>query len=165
MDKLKITGPCRLEGTIRASGAKNASLPILAATLLTDEPVELRRLPAVRDIRTMRRLLGYVGVTAVEKPESEAVVLTAHGEGSPDEAPYELVKTMRASVLVLGPLLARRGHARVSLPGGCAIGVRPVDQHLAGLEALGAKVVLEHGYVEARCEQLRGARFRFRQPT
>ncbi|MEM8995966.1 MAG: UDP-N-acetylglucosamine 1-carboxyvinyltransferase [Acidobacteriota bacterium] len=165
MDKLKITGPCRLEGAIRASGAKNASLPILAATLLTDEPVELRRLPAVRDIRTMRRLLGYVGVTAEEKPESEAVVFTARGEGNPDEAPYELVKTMRASVLVLGPLLARRGQARVSLPGGCAIGVRPVDQHLAGLEALGAEVVLEHGYVEARCDQLRGARFRFRQRT
>ncbi|MEM1180282.1 MAG: UDP-N-acetylglucosamine 1-carboxyvinyltransferase [Acidobacteriota bacterium] len=165
MDKLRISGPCRLEGSIRASGAKNASLPILAAALLTDEPVELRRLPSVRDIRTMRRLLEHVGVAVEERPETDSVVLQTRDNGNPDEAPYELVKTMRASVLVLGPLLARRGQARVSLPGGCAIGVRPVDQHLAGLEALGARVTLEHGYVEARCDQLRGARFRFRQRT
>ena len=163
MDKLLIKGPCRLEGTIRASGAKNAALPILAACLLTDDPLEIRRLPGVRDIRTMRRLLEHVGVDSQE--DGEAVTFSLRDNGNLDEAPYELVKTMRASVLVLGPLLARRGHARVSLPGGCAIGVRPVDQHLRGLEALGAEVTLEHGYVEARCEQLRGVRFRFDQRT
>ena len=166
-EKLRIVGPCTLRGSIRASGAKNAALPILAATLLTDEPVTLHHLPRVRDIRTMVRLLEAVGVDRVEGGHGadDPLTLRVRDNGNPDEAPYDLVKTMRASVLVLGPLLARRGHARVSLPGGCAIGVRPVDQHLAGLEALGAKVDLEHGYIEARCRQLRGARFRFATPT
>ena len=166
MEKLRIQGPTRLEGTVQASGAKNAALPILAACLLTDEPVLLRRLPAVQDIRTMVRLLSHLGLanTAIEEG------LRIHGSifdstTIDDEAPYELVKTMRASALVLGPLLARRGHARVSLPGGCAIGVRPIDQHLAGLCALGAEVKLEHGYVEAKARSLRGARFRFAIPT
>ena len=162
MDQLHIQGPCRLQGTIAASGAKNAALPALAASLLTDEPLILESVPAVADIRTMRRLLTHDGVA------SEAVdgtlELRPSGDAA-DEAPYDLVKTMRASVLVLGPLLARRGHARVSLPGGCAIGVRPIDEHLSGLEALGARVELEEGYVEARADRLRGGRYRFATPT
>ncbi|HEX9735861.1 MAG TPA: UDP-N-acetylglucosamine 1-carboxyvinyltransferase [Thermoanaerobaculia bacterium] len=163
MDKLRIHGPCRLEGRIRAGGAKNAALPALAATLLSDEPVTLERLPQVRDIRTMRLLLEHLGVESEER--EDALSLCLKDNGHPDDAPYELVKTMRAGALVLGPLLARRGLARVSLPGGCAIGVRPIDLHLAGLEALGADVRLEHGYVEARARELRGARFRFAKPT
>ncbi|MCP3958545.1 MAG: UDP-N-acetylglucosamine 1-carboxyvinyltransferase [bacterium] len=163
MQKLLIRGPTRLRGTIPASGAKNAALPILAACLLCDEEIELRNVPAVRDIRTMLQLLEHLGVE--NERLGDAVILRPTGRVSPDEAPYELVKTMRASVLVLGPLLARRGHARVSLPGGCAIGVRPIDLHLTGLEALGAAVELEHGYVETRAGQLEGARFRFPQPT
>ena len=165
MQKLRIHGPARLEGTIQASGAKNAALPALAATLLATEPVELRRLPKVQDIRTLRRLLIHLGVESDELPGGDGLRFRPDGTGSPDDAPYELVKTMRASVLVLGPLLARRGHARVSLPGGCAIGVRPVDQHLAGLEALGAEVIIEHGYIEARASRLQGAHFRFTTPT
>lgn len=164
MDKLHIHGPCRLDGTIRASGAKNAALPCLAATLLTDDPVVLSRVPPVRDLATMRRLLAHLGVESDDR-EGGVTVFRAASPGSPDEAPYDLVKTMRASCLVLGPLTARRGHARVSLPGGCAIGVRPIDQHLAGLEALGARVRLEHGYVETRASRLRGTRFRFSVPT
>jgi len=151
-----------LTGTIRASGAKNAALPALAASLLASEPVELTRVPAVRDIRTMRHLLDHLGVRSEER--GEALVLHPDGEPADGEAPYELVKTMRASVLSLGPLLARRGHARVSLPGGCSIGVRPIDQHLAGLAALGADVRLEGGYVEAT-GRLVGGRFRFEMPT
>ncbi|MDY7093757.1 MAG: UDP-N-acetylglucosamine 1-carboxyvinyltransferase [Acidobacteriota bacterium] len=163
MDRFHIQGPNRLEGNVRASGAKNAALPALAATLLSEGPVTLGRVPKVRDIRTMCRLLEHLGVASEET--EDGFILTPGGEVSPDEAPYELVKTMRASVLVLGPLVARRGHARVSLPGGCAIGVRPIDQHLAGLEALGAEVQLEHGYVEVRARQLVGTRFRFAMPT
>ncbi len=163
MEKLRIEGPSRLQGIIHASGAKNAALPILAATLLTDQPLTLKNLPRVRDIHTMMRLLEHLGVGRSE--QDDAMTFLVRGNGKPDDAPYDLVKTMRASVLVLGPLLARRGHARVSLPGGCAIGVRPVDQHLSGLEALGAEVRLEHGYVDARCDQLRGARYRFSSRT
>ena len=163
MDRFRITGPGRLEGRVRASGAKNAALPALAATLLTDQVVRLERVPRVRDIGTMRRLLAHLGVESADL--DGGIELRASGPGSSDDAPYDLVKTMRASVLVLGPLLARRGHARVSLPGGCAIGVRPIDQHLLGLEALGAKVVLEHGYVTAQAERLVGARFRFAMAT
>ena len=164
MEKLRIEGPCRLEGKIRASGSKNAALPILAASLLTDQPLALHGLPAVRDIRTMGRLLEHLGAI-VERGSDGVATVHTRSNGQPDEAPYELVKTMRASVLVLGPLLARRGHARVSLPGGCAIGVRPVDLHLAGLEALGAEVELEHGYIDARCNGLRGTRYRFPKRT
>ena len=164
MDKFHIVGPSRLVGRVRASGAKNAALPALAATLLADgEPLTLHRVPKVRDIRTMLRLLDHLGVSSQE--EGEAVVFRRDRPTSDHDAPYDVVKTMRASVLVLGPLLARFGHARVSLPGGCAIGVRPIDQHLKGLEALGASVELSHGYVEARADQLRGARFRFDMPT
>jgi UDP-N-acetylglucosamine 1-carboxyvinyltransferase len=163
MDSFRITGPGRLQGSVSAGGAKNAALPALAAALLSEEPVELERPPRVRDIETLRRLLGHLGVSSAWSGAN--LRLEPGGPASPDDAPYELVKTMRASVLVLGPLTARRGHARVSLPGGCAIGVRPIDQHLAGLEALGAEVRLEHGYVETRADRLTGARFRFSVPT
>jgi UDP-N-acetylglucosamine 1-carboxyvinyltransferase len=163
MDRFRIEGPTRLAGEVRASGAKNAALPALAATLLADAPVELAGMPRVRDVETMRRLLEHLGVGS--RWNGGTLELSAGGAASADDAPYELVKTMRASVLVLGPLVARRGYARVSLPGGCAIGVRPIDQHLAGFEALGATVRLEHGDVEVRAERLTGARFRFAVPT
>ena len=160
MDRFRIQGPCRLSGRIEVAGAKNAALPEMAAALLTEEPIELLGVPRLRDVRTMARLLDHLGVEAGDGSNG-ALGLHHHREVPPDDAPYDLVKKMRASVLVLGPLLARLGHARVSLPGGCAIGVRPIDQHLAGLEALGAKVELEHGYVTARADRLRGGRFRF----
>ncbi len=167
MDRFRIIGPTRLVGRVRASGAKNAALPALAAALLSDRPLRLTRVPGVRDIRTMLKLLEHLGVEASEIGANGELVLnrTAVSGAPPIEAPYDLMKTMRAGVLVLGPLLARFGRARVSLPGGCAIGVRPIDQHLKGLEALGARVHLEHGYVEASCAHLRGARFRFDMPT
>ena len=139
MDKLRIHGPCRLAGRIHASGAKNAALPALAATLLADEPVTLEQLPQVRDIRTMRLLLEHLGVECEE--HENALSLYLGDNGHPDDAPYELVKTMRASICVLGPLLGRRGRAEVSFPGGCVIGPRPVDLHLTGLEALGARII------------------------
>lgn len=163
MDRLLINGPCRLDGEILAAGAKNAALPALAASLLTEETVILSRVPEVRDIHTMTRLLEHLGVEAESADGRRR--LTHHEPADGDDAPYDLVKTMRAGVLVLGPLVARLGHARVSLPGGCAIGPRPIDQHLAGLEALGAEVTLDHGYVSARANRLRGARFRFASPT
>ncbi|MEM7354067.1 MAG: UDP-N-acetylglucosamine 1-carboxyvinyltransferase [Acidobacteriota bacterium] len=163
MQKLLIKGPTRLAGHLPASGAKNAALPVLAACLLSDEEVELHNVPGVQDIRTMRRLLEHLGVD--NERLGDAVILRPTGQANPDEAPYDLVKTMRASVLVLGPLLARRGHARVSLPGGCAIGVRPIDLHLSALEALGAEVSIEHGYVEARADRLVGCRHRFPKRT
>lgn len=164
MDRFRIVGPSTLRGTVRASGAKNAALPALAATLLTDEPVLLQRIPRVRDITTLRRLLAHLGQGSSEEA-GDRLRFAPEGNASPGDAPYELVKTMRASVLVLGPLLARRGHARVSLPGGCAIGVRPIDQHLAGLEALGARVALDHGYVDVAAPHLTGTRFRFATVT
>ncbi|MEO8274899.1 MAG: UDP-N-acetylglucosamine 1-carboxyvinyltransferase [Thermoanaerobaculia bacterium] len=163
MDQFRILGPTRIAGHVRAGGAKNAALPELAATLLTDDPVTLSGVPKVRDLETMRKLLVHLGQGS-QRAEG-GLVLAPSGAPSDDDAPYELVKTMRASVLVLGPLVARRGHARVSLPGGCAIGVRPIDQHLAGLSALGATVTLEHGYVDVRAEKLIGTRFRFSVPT
>ena len=168
MDRFVVQGPTRLEGEVRISGAKNAALPELAASLLTDGRLRLRRVPRVRDIATMRRLLEALGIDS----GNEDAVLTLQATGDQaacslyqDEAHYSLVKTMRASVLVLGPLLARRGHARVSLPGGCAIGVRPIEQHLAGLAALGAKVELREGYVDASTKRLVGAPFRFSKTT
>ncbi len=163
MKKLLIHGPARLSGTVRSSGAKNAALPVLAASLLGEQEIELCNVPDVQDIRTMLKLLEHLGVESEQL--GETVILRPTGRASLDEAPYELVKTMRASVLALGPLLARRGHARVSLPGGCAIGVRPIDLHLSGLEALGATVKIEHGYVEARARRLVGNRYRFPKPT
>ncbi len=164
MDRFVVTGPCRLAGTVRASGAKNAALPALAASLLTDGPLTLGRVPRVRDIHTFLSLLEHLGV-GHEEDAGRLALRPAGTRHEADVAPYEMVKTMRASVLVLGPLVARHGHARVSLPGGCAIGVRPIDQHLAGLQALGAEVVLEHGYVDARAARLTGCRFRFAIPT
>ena len=163
MDKFHIVGPTRLAGRVEASGAKNAALPALTASLLTDEPLTLRRVPRVRDIRTLQKLLDHLGIVSEEN--AGALVLRRERPNPEHDAPYDLVKTMRASVLVLGPLLAKEGHARVSLPGGCAIGVRPIDQHLKALTALGADVQLTHGYVEARAERLTGTRFRFDMPT
>jgi UDP-N-acetylglucosamine 1-carboxyvinyltransferase len=155
MDKLKITGGLPLEGEVRISGAKNAALPIMCAALLTERALTLTNVPRLMDVRTMSKLLAQMGVEVVSN--NQTLELRAAAVRNP-EAPYELVKTMRASVLVLGPLLARCGRARVSLPGGCAIGARPVDQHLKGLQAMGAAISVEHGYMNARTERLRGAR-------
>jgi UDP-N-acetylglucosamine 1-carboxyvinyltransferase len=160
MDKLKITGGRPLEGEVRMSGAKNAALPILCAALLTDKPLTLANVPSLRDVATMAKLLGEMGVR-VEASHDGRMVLQAQAITEPT-ASYELVKTMRASVLVLGPLLARCGRAKVSLPGGCAIGARPVDQHVKGLEAMGATIAIEHGYMHASARSsdrgLHGAR-------
>ena len=163
MDKFAITGGTALRGEIPAGGSKNAALPALAAALLTGEPVTLRRIPRVRDIRTMQRLLVDIGCKV--DSEGETVRLQAQAITYP-EAPYELVKTMRASSLVLGPLLARCGRARVSLPGGCAIGARPINLHIFGLEQLGARINQAHGYIEAVApEGLRGAAIHFDRIT
>lgn len=155
MDKLRIVGGRTLTGEIQVSGAKNAALPILCASLLAADTLELSRVPVLQDVRTMLRLLRQLGVR--DTREGEAMLLDARALTS-HEAPYDLVKTMRASILVLGPLLARLGEARVSLPGGCAIGARPVDQHIKGLQAMGARISIEHGYVVAKAARLRGAR-------
>lgn len=155
MDAIAIRGQRRLNGSIRVSGAKNAALPILCATLLSDGESLLRNVPGLRDIETTAALLGVLG-RDVHVGIPEVRVAKATREPRP-EAPYDLVRQMRASVLVLGPLLARYGRARVSLPGGCAIGARPVDQHLQGLEALGARIQVEHGYILAEAPRLRGA--------
>ena len=158
MDKLRLTGNGPLRGEIRISGAKNAALPIMCASLLTAEPLHLSNVPNLRDVATMRNLLQGMGVRS--ETDAGAMTLQATEIATP-VAPYELVKTMRASILVLGPLLARCGEARVSLPGGCAIGLRPVDQHIKGLAAMGAEIVLEHGYIHAQCGRLRGAKILF----
>ena len=155
MQKIVIRGGARLRGEVRVSGAKNAALPILASSLLAQGRSIYRNVPALGDVRTMGRLLAKLGAEITDKPGGTMVVDTARITEL--EAPYELVKTMRASVLVLGPLCARYGRARVSLPGGCAIGARPIDQHLKGLAAMGARIELEHGYVSARAKRLRGA--------
>ena len=155
MDKLRIEGGLALQGEIAVSGAKNAALPILCAGLLTAAPFALGNVPQLHDVATALKLLRRLGVTA--ERDGDRVVLDAGGVASV-EAPYELVKTMRASILVLGPLLARFGEARVSLPGGCAIGQRPVDQHIKGLQAMGAQISIEHGYVVAKASRLKGAR-------
>jgi len=158
MDKLRITGGQPLHGDVLISGAKNAALPILCASLLTADTLTLENVPELNDIQTTLRLLRILGVETANGREGH-VSLCAR-EVTQVEAPYDLVKTMRASILVLGPLLARFGEARVSLPGGCAIGQRPVDQHIKGLEALGAEISIEHGYVVARADRLRGATIR-----
>jgi UDP-N-acetylglucosamine 1-carboxyvinyltransferase len=166
MDKLVIRGGNPLVGTVRVSGAKNAALPAMAAALLTEDPVILENIPQVRDIVTERNLLAAMGAE-VELGYGRAQHRTTISCRSlvNAEASYELVKTMRASTLVLGPLVARLGHARVSLPGGCAIGARPIDLHLKGLEALGARITQEHGYIEARAERLKGAHIHFDKIT
>ncbi len=160
MDKLLIRGGRTLNGEVLISGAKNAALPELCATLLSAEPVTLRNVPRLQDVSTMLKLIRNMGVQVDQ--QVDGTVLVNAGTLNNPEAPYELVKTMRASVLALGPLLARFGHAKVSLPGGCAIGSRPVDQHLKGLAAMGADIVVEHGYMVAKLatglKRLKGAR-------
>jgi UDP-N-acetylglucosamine 1-carboxyvinyltransferase len=163
MDKIVIEGGSRLDGEIQILGAKNAALIIQCAALLGDTPTTLHHLPQLTDVRTMNRLLESLGCI-VEGKRSLTVDPRQVASGTL-EAPYEHVKTMRASVTVMGPLLARYGRARISLPGGCAIGARPIDQHLKGLEALGAKVVMEHGYVELTANRLVGADFIFDRTT
>ncbi len=158
MEKLVIEGGVRLEGRVRAGGAKNAALPIIASCLLADGKSAITGVPRLKDIVTVCELLETMGAKA--HYENGAITVEAENISNP-QAPYELVKTMRASVLVLGPLVARCGEAFVSLPGGCAIGARPIDLHLKGLEALGAEVNLQHGYVHARADKLKGTRFVF----
>ena len=166
MDKFVIRGGNPLLGTIRVSGAKNAALPAMAAALLTEEPIILENIPQVRDIETTRRLLASMGAE-VELGYGRAQHRTTIcvGRTPKPEAAYELVKTMRASTLVLGPLIARCGEARVSMPGGCAIGARPIDLHIKGLERLGAEITTEHGYIVARAKRLTGARISFDKIT
>src|ERR1700691_1950953 len=165
MDRFKIQGGRRLEGEVRISGAKNAALPAMAASLLTAEAVHLKNIPHVRDIITMAKLLAHMRckVESPDIPPSEFVIRAesaSHAGGA-----YELVKTMPAPVLPLGPLVARFGYARVSLPGGCSIGARPIDLHIQALEQLGAATKVEHGYVEARAKRLRGTTLRFPKIT
>jgi len=164
VDNLRIHGGARLQGTVRISGAKNAALPILCAALLADGDHRFRNVPKLRDVRTMGRLLETLGLQV--RAEENVVDVVSKAVAEP-VAPYELVKQMRASVLVLGPLVARYGRAKVSLPGGCAIGARPIDQHLKGLEAMGAKVDLDHGYVHVDVPKgrLHGANIHFDMPT
>ena len=165
MDRFKIQGGRKLEGTVQISGAKNAALPAMAAALLTPELVRLQNIPHVRDIITMAKLLAHMRCR-VESPDIPPSEFAIQAENvSHAEAPYELVKTMRASVLTLGPLVARFGYARVSLPGGCAIGARPIDLHIQALEKLGATISVDHGYIEARAKRLHGATFRFPKIT
>jgi len=155
MDKLQINGGKRLNGDIPVSGAKNAALPILCAGLLTGGDLELSNVPRLHDVRTILKLLEQTGLKVTQDDEN----VTLNGANITSlEAPYELVKTMRASILVLGPLLARFGEAKVSLPGGCAIGSRPVDQHIKGLRQMGAEITIEGGYIHAKCAKLKGAR-------
>jgi len=163
MDKIRIQGPSRLQGRVGISGAKNAVLPEMAALLLLEGPSVLRNVPAVRDVDTMARVLRQLGLREVRL--EDGTLRTDGGEPDDTEAPYALVKTMRASILVLGPLLSRLGKARVSLPGGCAIGARPIDLHIEALRRMGATIRIDHGYVEASCARLKGAEFRFDTPT
>lgn len=163
MDKLIITGGAALNGEIRISGAKNAALPILAATILSEAPVSVGNIPHLHDITTTMELLGRMGIQLVVDEKMNIEVDSSFIENY--EAPYELVRTMRASILVLGPLLARFGEAHVSLPGGCAIGSRPVDIHLDGLEKMGATIKMENGYIHAYCTRLKGCRMVLPQVT
>ncbi|MCP4389296.1 MAG: UDP-N-acetylglucosamine 1-carboxyvinyltransferase [Gammaproteobacteria bacterium] len=163
MNKLIIKGGIPLSGQVRISGSKNAVLPILAGTLLADSPVIIRNVPHLHDVTTTMELLGRMGVSLTIGEKMSIEVDPTSLENT--FAPYELVKTMRASILVLGPLLARYGEAEVSLPGGCAIGARPVDMHLSGLEAMGADIDVEQGYIKARCKRLKGARIVMDQVT
>ncbi|HEU5061015.1 MAG TPA: UDP-N-acetylglucosamine 1-carboxyvinyltransferase [Kofleriaceae bacterium] len=164
MDKIVIEGGARLRGEVKVSGAKNAALPLLASSLLASGRSTFKNVPQLNDVSTMNKLLARLGCE-VESARGTVTVASPSGKRRAFEAPYELVKTMRASVLVLGPLVARFGRARVSMPGGCAIGARPIDQHLKGLEAMGAKVTLTHGYVECEARRLRGARIVLDIPT
>lgn len=164
MDRFVVEGGVRLRGRVETSGAKNSALPALAACLLTEEPVTLNRIPRVRDIRTMMDLLSHMGASVTDNASGPVAVVA--GSTVTPEAPYEVVKTMRASSLVLGPLVGRFGRARVSLPGGCAIGARPIDLHMRGLEQLGATIEQTHGYIEATAPQgLRGGAVQFERIT
>jgi len=163
MDKIVVEGGSRLVGEIPVSGAKNAALPLLASAILPTGPSTFKNVPLLQDVSTMAKLLRQLGGEVDGK--RTMVIHPPHGKKLKLEAPYELVKTMRASVLVLGPLVARYGKARVSQPGGCAIGTRPIDQHLKGLAAMGAKVTLDHGYVEVEAKRLRGATIVLDMPT
>src|ERR1035438_8195458 len=158
MQKLAIQGGTPLRGEVRISGAKNAALPIMCAGLLTADELHLDNMPDLQDVGTMRKLLVQMGVTAAV---GQGAVTLCGAKIDKLEAPYDMVKTMRASVLVLGPLVARFGEARVSLPGGCAIGSRPVDLHIKGLQAMGAEIHIEHGYIHAQAKRLKGARIFF----
>ena len=156
MQKLKVVGGKRLVGEVRASGAKNAALPILAASLLTADELVVHNMPDLADVRTMGKLLSGMGVS-FKRLDEDTVLLKANAVTS-TEAPYDLVKTMRASVMVLGPLVARFGSARVSLPGGCSIGARPIDQHIKALKKMGSEIEINHGYVDAKATKLKGSR-------
>jgi UDP-N-acetylglucosamine 1-carboxyvinyltransferase len=158
MDKLLIRGGRRLQGEVTISGAKNAALPELCAALLTAEPVTLTNVPRLQDVNTTLKLLRMLGVAAERNEAQPDTVSINAAQVTSREATYDLVKTMRASILVLGPLLARFGDAKVSLPGGCAIGSRPVDQHIKGMQAMGAEITVEHGYIHARAKRLKGAK-------
>ncbi|QDW66220.1 UDP-N-acetylglucosamine 1-carboxyvinyltransferase [Luteimonas granuli] len=160
MQKIVVSGGARLDGEVRASGAKNAVLPILCATLLADEPVEVGNVPHLHDVVTTARVLGGLGAEVTHDADGSHVVVDPRSVDS-HIAPYELVRTMRASVLVLGPLVARHGAAEVALPGGCAIGSRPVDLHIRALEALGARITVEHGFINARAGRLQGGHVAF----
>jgi UDP-N-acetylglucosamine 1-carboxyvinyltransferase len=164
MDKIVVEGGARLTGEIKISGAKNAALPLLASMLLPSGPSTLKNVPQLQDVATMAKLLRRLGWD-VDGTRTMTIAPPSGKKKAKLEAPYDLVKTMRASVLVLGPLVARYGRARVSLPGGCAIGARPIDQHLKGLAAMGAKITLEHGYVDVECKRLRGAHIMLDVPT
>ena len=160
MQKIVIRGGNKLKGSVQTSGAKNAALPLMYASILTSDEIALRRVPCLKDILTAKQLLLQLGVQLDDLSAAGTLKIKA-GEIADHTAPYEMVKTMRASVLVLGPLMAREGRATVSLPGGCAIGARPIDQHLKGLEAMGARIKLEGGYVHAEAQKLRGTDFTF----
>ena len=159
LDKLLIEGGKTLSGTVTMSGAKNAALPILAGTLLAEGPVVLRNVPHLNDVTTMLSLLQVLGVEVTVDEQLNLEIDASAVQGR--QAPYELVKTMRASILVLGPLLARYGEADVSMPGGCAIGARPVNLHVSGLRAMGAEVAVEDGFIKARANRLQGAQIVF----
>ncbi|MBT3434357.1 MAG: UDP-N-acetylglucosamine 1-carboxyvinyltransferase [Nitrospinaceae bacterium] len=163
MDQFRIHGGKALRGGVEAAGSKNATLPILAASLLADSPCRLTRVPNLRDTETFLTLLGEFGLS-VERPVPREVIIDTSGART-GVAPYDLVRTMRASVMVLGPLVTRFGEAQVSLPGGCAIGARPIDQHLKGLEAMGAEISLEEGYIDVKAKRLKGARISFDMVT
>ncbi len=163
MAKIKITGPCRLEGSVTINGAKNAALPCMAASLLTESSITLNNIPNVKDVDTLASLLNFIGAEINKKDNNTINIECKKIKNA--LAPYEMVKTMRASILALGPLVARNGYAKVSLPGGCAIGARPVEQHLKGLEKLGADITIEHGYIIAHANTLQGTEFTFDKIT
>jgi UDP-N-acetylglucosamine 1-carboxyvinyltransferase len=163
MAKIRIIGPAKLEGSITINGAKNAALPCMAAAILTDSSIVLENVPNVKDVDTLSNLLNFIGAEVSQLIDNRLQIKCKEIKNA--LAPYEMVKTMRASILVLGPLLARNGYAKVSLPGGCAIGARPVEQHLKGLQKLGADINLEHGYIIAKANKLKGTEFTFDKVT